>query len=121
MQEDRKKQPRGVGLELMNTILGILEDCGVIEIEHVVVDEERGIVDEIIRPKIVFNPDLFSESELKVIRQVMCELGDKTDAELSEMLMNEATLSDLEVREEVPYERAKDLKMASNGDKGGRK
>ena len=94
-----------------NAILGILQDFNVIEIEPVILDKKRGIVEERIRAKRVFNPDVFSDTELRVIRKIALELGDKTAGELSELSHQETFYQEIEVGKEIPYELAKHIKI----------
>jgi len=105
------KQLFDVVPECYNAILGILEDCGVIEIEPVIVDKEHEFVEERIRAKVPFNPDVFSDTELRVLREIACKLGDKTSGELLDLVNSEPSLSEIEAGEDIPYEKAKDLKI----------
>ncbi len=105
------KLPYGPAPESYNAILGILEDSKVIGIQGVVLNGERGVIEERIEAKQPLKTNLFSDSELAVIKKVAFQLGDKTGAELSEISHQEPFFSEIEVGDQIPYDLAKSIKV----------
>jgi len=104
------KLPHGPAPESYNAILGILEGTGYIEITEVVLNEEKGVIEERITASRAFDQKLFTEEELEVLRKVALHLGGKTGAELSKMTHKEPFFDKLELGKPIDYEFAKELK-----------
>ena len=101
------KLPHGPAPESYHAILGILDGCGVISIKETVVDNK--IVEEKIEPLKPFNLEMFTESELDVLRKVSFKLGTMNGAELLETIHNEPFFDKISMGKEIPYKHARSI------------
>ena len=105
------KLPHGPAPESYNAILGILEGTGHVEINEVVLNQEKSIIEERITAGKAFDQKVFTENELETLRKVALHLGGKTGAELSKLAHDEPFWNELELGKPIDYELAKKVKV----------
>jgi len=77
----------------------------------VVLSEDQCIIEERIQSRGMFNPDIFTEQQLDVMRLVALKLGGKSAAELTKMTHEEPLYSKCSTGKEIPYELAKEIRF----------